>query len=261
MLANSRSAFSTPQCRMGKALRLDHADARPNAVHASIFGGDRDGDWIHVARHHACIERPGGGDGEDSGAGTDIEDAARMLAFGEAVERDEAAARSGVVRGAEGNARIDLEREPSRRHLAAVMTPMHQEAAGAHRPAKAFRLGHPIPLRKRLDPERAEPRVGRRGLDQLRQPNARRFICVMRRHLDAVMPALEQRHGQDLRTLGGFKSDSDRLSAAGRSLDGRDIGDRLVHCRHDAGLGQAGVANKPRLGTKANSRARAPYRQ
>ena len=70
----------TPQRRMRKPVRLDHADARLNAVHTSIFGGDGDGDWIHVARHHTRIERPGGGDGEDAGAGADIEDAARMRA-------------------------------------------------------------------------------------------------------------------------------------------------------------------------------------
>ena len=57
-----------------------------------------------------------------------------MLLLGEAVERDEAAARGGVMGGAEGKACVDLEGESPGRHLAAVMAPMHQEAAGAHRP-------------------------------------------------------------------------------------------------------------------------------
>ena len=145
--------LGAPQRRMRNPLRLDHGDARLNAVGTSILGSDGDGDWIHVARDHICIERPGGGDGEDAGAGADIEDTARMLPLGEAVERDEAAARGGVMGGAEGKACVDLEREPARRHLAAVMTPMHQEAAGAHRPTQALGFRHPILLRQRLDPE------------------------------------------------------------------------------------------------------------
>ena len=154
---------------MRNPLRLDHGDARLNAVGTSILGCDGDRNWIHVARHDICVKRPGGGDGEDAGAGADIEDTARMLPLGEAVERDEAAARGGVMGGAEGKACVDLEGEPARRHLAAVMAPMHQEAAGAYRPTQALGFRHPILLRQRLDPERAKPRIACRGLDQLRQ--------------------------------------------------------------------------------------------
>jgi hypothetical protein len=82
-----------------------------------------------------------------------------MLLLGEAVERDEAAARGGVMGGAEGKACIDLEREPARGHLAAVMAPMHQEAAGAHRPTQALGFRHPILLRQLLDPKRTKPRI------------------------------------------------------------------------------------------------------
>ena len=68
----------------------------------------------------------------------------------------------------------------------------------------------------------------------------------MRRHLDPVVTALEQGHGQSGGTLGGFKSGSDDLRARGGSLDGRHIGDwlGLVHWPHGAGLGQAAAANK-----------------
>ena len=105
------------------------------------------------------LSDPGGGDGEDAGAGADIEDAARMFPLGEAVERDEAAARGGVMGSTEGNTRVDLEGESPGGHLAAVMAPMHQEAAGAYRTTQALGFRYPILLGKRLDPERAMPPV------------------------------------------------------------------------------------------------------
>ena len=157
-----------------------------------------------------------------------------MLPLGEAVERDEAAARGGVMGGAEGKACVDLEREPAGRHIAAVMTPMHQEAAGVHRPTQALGFRHPILLRQWLDPEGAKPPIEPRGLDQLRQKMARRLASVMRRNLNPIVTALEQSDGQSGRALGGFKSGSDDLRAYGGSLDGRHIGDwlGLVHCPH-----------------------------
>ena len=123
-----------------------------DAVGSSVLGSDGDGDWIHVARDGFALSALGGGDGEDAGAGADIEDTARMLPLGEAVERDEAAARGRVMGGAEGKACVDLEGEPAGRHIAAVMAPMHKEAAGVHRPAQALGFRHPILLRQCLDP-------------------------------------------------------------------------------------------------------------
>ena len=157
-----------------------------------------------------------------------------MLPLGEAVERDEAAARGGVMGGAESKASVDLEREPAGRHIAAVMTPMHQEAAGVHRPTQALGFRHPILLWQWLDPEGDKPPIEPRGLDQLRQKMARRLASVMRRNLNPIVTALEQSDGQSGRTLGGFKSGSDDLRASGGSLDGRHIGDwlGLVHCPH-----------------------------
>jgi hypothetical protein len=157
-----------------------------------------------------------------------------MLPLGEAVERDEAAARGGVMGGAEGNASVDLKGESPGRHLAAVMAPMHQEAAGAYRPTQALGFRYPILRRKRLDPEGAKPRVACSGLDQLRQQMARGLASVVRRHLNPIVAALEQGHRQGGRTLGGFKLRSDRFRAYGGCLDGRDKGDwlGLVRCPH-----------------------------
>ena len=172
------------QRRMGKPLCLHHEDTRANAVPRGIFGGDGDGDRIHVARNHRSAKSLGGGDGEDAGAGADIEHLGRAPALEQAIERDEAAARGGVMGGAEGKAGVDLKREAPRGHLAPVVTAMHQEAAGAHRPPQAFRLRHPILGGKRLDPERGKVLFAGNAVDQLDQPLAGGLIGVMRRHLD-----------------------------------------------------------------------------
>jgi hypothetical protein len=90
----------------------------------------------------------------------------RAPALEQAIERDEAAAGGGVMGCAEGKAGVDLKREAPRWHLAPVVTAMHQKAAGAHRAAQAFCLGHPILGRKCLDPEQANTPVGGSALDQ-----------------------------------------------------------------------------------------------
>src|SRR5262245_63399000 len=129
---------------MIKPRGLHHADALSNAVLSGIFARDLDGNWIEVASNDGCIQRFRRGDGEDAGAGADIDDMPRASSLGEPVECKQAATRRGVMGSAEGKACIDFKRETPWRHLAAIMTPMHQEAAGAHRPPQPLRLPHPI---------------------------------------------------------------------------------------------------------------------
>src|SRR4249919_3632565 len=204
---------------MGKTLGLQHEYARLNAVPPSVFGGDGDGNRIHVAREHRSVESIGRGDGEDAGAGADIEHAARAPALQKAIERDEASARGGVMGGAEGKPRVDLKGEAPRGHLAPVMTAMHQEAAGTHRPPQAFRLGHPILSCKRLDPERTKVLSAGNALDQLDQPLAGWLFGVMRRYLNLAGAALEQSDGQSRRTLRRFKAGGDGLGDGRGRLD------------------------------------------
>src|SRR5262249_24126953 len=63
-----------PQFRMIKPGRLHRADALSNAVLSRIFARDLDGNWIEVARNDVCIQHFCPGDGEDAGAGADIDD-------------------------------------------------------------------------------------------------------------------------------------------------------------------------------------------
>ena len=58
----------------------------------------------------------------------------------------QAAARSAVVAGAEGEAGLDLDADVVRLHLVAVVRAMHEEAPGAHRREAGERIGDPILL-------------------------------------------------------------------------------------------------------------------
>jgi hypothetical protein len=142
------------QHRVGETLGLHHADARLDAVLSRIFGGDLDGNRIHIARDDAHLERPGRGNGEDAGAGTDIKHATGTPPFEQPIESDQAASCRRVMGGAEGKASgVNLKRETTCRHPAAVVSAMHEEMACAYRAAQAFGLCHPILVGKRLDQE------------------------------------------------------------------------------------------------------------
>jgi hypothetical protein len=156
----------------------------------------------------------------------------RVPPLEQAIERDEAAARGGVMGGAESQASVDLEGEAPRGYFAPVVTAMHQEAAGPHRPPQPLGLGHPIPQWNLLDPERANTHFAGNAFDQLDQPLAGRFLGVMHRHFDLAWAALEQGDGQGCRrTLGCFKDGGDCLGNVSRRLDDSDVG----HCLHGAG--------------------------
>ena len=82
-----------PQPGMPEAARPERADQRPDAIHPRILRRDLDRERVAVARGDFSPERLGGGDGEDSGAGADIDDLARTPPLESVVEREQAAAR------------------------------------------------------------------------------------------------------------------------------------------------------------------------
>jgi hypothetical protein len=104
----------------------------------------------------------------------------RAPALEQAIERDEASARGGVMRSAEGKASVDLKRKAPPWQLAPVMSAMHEEATGAHWPPQAFRLRYPILSGERLDPERTKGVCAGNALDQLDQLLAGGVVSVMR---------------------------------------------------------------------------------
>ena len=120
--------------------------AQPDAVALGILGSDRDCARIDIRRRGIgarpemeCRE------GEQAGAGAEIEDVLEALALLlQPVEREQAA-RSGRVRaGAEGEAGIDAEGRGTFGHLALVGSGMDVEAAGMDRLDPGLAERHPI---------------------------------------------------------------------------------------------------------------------
>ena len=80
-----------------------------------------------------ALQRLRGGKRQDAGAGADVEHAPRALPLQRAGEGEEAAARRAVMPGAEGERRLDLDREVVRPHRRLVMDAVDEEASGPHR--------------------------------------------------------------------------------------------------------------------------------
>ena len=158
------------------------------------------------------LERFRRGDGEDAGAGADIDDIARAPALEDIVEGEQAAARARVMRRAEGLARIDLDGEEGARHLSPVVAAVDEKAPGHDLAALALRQPDPIGGRKRFDLKRADAGSACRLGDQLEQGLARRRRVVMGEDLEAVFAALEQPDGDG----GGVERLFERLGKAHR---------------------------------------------
>src|SRR5262249_45559560 len=82
--------------RVIKPGRLHQADVLSNAILSRIFARDLDGNRIEVARNDVCIQRFRRCDGEDAGAGADIDDMPRASSLGEPVECTQAARLRGL---------------------------------------------------------------------------------------------------------------------------------------------------------------------
>ena len=78
------------------------------------------------------MQRPGCGDSQHAGAGTEIEHAARTPGFQDMIEQQQAAARRAVVSGAERQRRLDFDAELVGRDPLAVMLAVDNEAPGRY---------------------------------------------------------------------------------------------------------------------------------
>src|SRR5262245_34090696 len=122
--------LGTSEPGMAEPVRGHDVEEGGGAVFARILSGGGDSDRVVVARHNFSLQRLGRGDGKYATAGADIDDFARPPALECIVEREQAAARARVMRGAEGLAGIDLDGEQGARHLSLVVAAVDEEATG-----------------------------------------------------------------------------------------------------------------------------------
>ena len=143
--------LGSPQASVAEPVRGHHPHETGDAVLACILGCGRGGDWVVVARDDFSLQSLRRGDGNHAGARADIDDCAWPPALERIVEREQAAARARVMRGAEGLAGIDLDREQPTRYLSPVVAAMDEEAPRDDLAAFSLRQRHPIGGRQRLD--------------------------------------------------------------------------------------------------------------
>ena len=141
------------------------------------------------------------------------------------VERQQAAARRGMMRRAERLAGVDLDGMAAPRHFAPVVAAMDHEASGRDRAALALRQRHPIGGRDFLDGERPKLPFAAGLRDQRQQRLALRRRIVMGEDLAAAWSALEQsdRDRSGLRRL--FQRADDPLAKRRLGLDARLMDD------------------------------------
>ncbi len=204
---------------MRKSSRHKHPDQGPDAVLPRIVGCDRCRQRIAVACHHASPERLGGGDGEDAGAGADIDDDARAAALELIVERQETAARAGMMRRAESLAGVDLNGKTSARYMAPVVTAMHEKAPGLDLSAPLLRERDPIFRGEFFDAERPDTVAAGSLRDQLKQSIVARRLLVMGEDLEAALSPIEQPDRDRRRVERLIKSTRDTLRRQSLGLD------------------------------------------
>jgi hypothetical protein len=93
--------------------------------------------------------------------------------------------------GAEGERRLDLDAEVVRMHAAAVVRPVHQEAAGVHGLEACEALPHPVCLDDTLEPQRLCGLVAGGQPHQVTQPRLVGGALDVHRDLPLAAVALE----------------------------------------------------------------------
>ncbi len=159
------------------------------AVDRRVAPGHLHGDRVDVACTDAPRTEPVGGDGEDAAAGADVGHGPERPALRDALQRDEAAARRGVVRRAEGASCVDHEVPARRRHPCRVVRAEDREASGAHRMEGPLALGHPVPVREGVLDERRQDRdeLARR----LEPARPARRVAFHEQDVEAPWPVLD----------------------------------------------------------------------
>jgi hypothetical protein len=124
-------------------------DPRGYAIDARVVACNHERPRIYVAGKDRPMQCLGGGDGENAGAGADVEDASPMPAsrgggrvvrgaaatpiLGNAVKRKQASTGAAVMAGAEGKSGLDLNADLVGSNAAPMIRAMDDKAAGINR--------------------------------------------------------------------------------------------------------------------------------
>ena len=157
------------QIGMADAGCRHRAQPGPGAVGAGIVACGQGRDRIDVTGIDRLLQRARGGDGEQAGAGADIEHPLRSALFQHIGEMQETAARRAVMAGAEGERRLDLDGDFIGARAMPVVAAVHHELPGTDRGQPFKRGGDPVLLvdfRKfSLLRERGADDAGQHGAD------------------------------------------------------------------------------------------------
>jgi hypothetical protein len=208
-----------------------------NAVHRAVGARDRQDRGVGVDGEHAPDPEPGERDGEDAGPRADVERGADVVPLDGLLDRLEAAARGGVLAGAERHPGVDDDdlAAPGGRHVPRWCD--HQPPSDRDRTMVAARVSRPV---DRGDRCRREG-----GVPESRIEVAEAGEVAGERGGDAVV--LAGRHGRlDTRALGAVFGDHargaaldeevrDRVGGFVRNLDA--YRDPLRRVAHPAGFG------------------------
>ena len=86
-IGHDQIRFQPPQPRLGEAFGPNRADQGTGAITPCVVRGDCHRHRVVVAGDHAALERIGGGDRQNAGAGADIGDRTRAVPLEQIVER------------------------------------------------------------------------------------------------------------------------------------------------------------------------------
>jgi hypothetical protein len=143
------------------AVAAPDIDQRGDAVGAGVARGDAHRLGIDVARRDLAAPGLRRGDGEDAGAGAHVEHAPPRTSPRQAIEREQAAARRGVLASAEGGGGVDDERDAARRRAAAMVRAVDEIAPGGERREARLVLGEPVARGHALDGDVRRRRAAR----------------------------------------------------------------------------------------------------
>ena len=186
------------------------------------------GNRVDIAGNHAGSQQTSRGDGEDAGAGPNIENAPKVSNLRELREREQAALGRPVMAGAKSERRLDLDTDVIGLRPRAIVGAVDDKAAGAHRFEAGKALGDPIGSRDPLEAKCVRCRFAGGNPDQFAQAGFVRGGTEVDRKLPTSVVAFESGTGEVL-GIEGFTEIAGEPPGGGFVADQTGNSGRCVH--------------------------------